>query len=58
MNIPKDPAMLLSFVNMKLRDNYKSLDEMCDDLELNRSEIEETLKNIDYSYDEEQNRFV
>ena len=34
MDIPKDPAMLLSFVNLKLRDMYKSLDDMCDDLEV------------------------
>ena len=26
MDIPKDPAMLLSFVNLKLRDYYKSFD--------------------------------
>ena len=31
-NLPNDPVMLLSFVNMKLRDSYKGLDAMCDDL--------------------------
>ena len=34
-NIPKDPAMLLSFVNMKLRDEYASFDEMCKSMNLN-----------------------
>lgn len=34
-NIPKDPVMLLSFINMKLRDFYPSLDELCTDLDLN-----------------------
>ena len=47
MDIPKDPAMLLSFVNLKLRDYYKSLDEMCDDLDIDRDGI-----------DRESNRFV
>ncbi len=58
MEIPKDPAMLLSFVNLKLRDYYKSLDEMCDDLHVSREEIEEKLFGIDYEYDEETNQFV
>ncbi|MBO1680927.1 DUF4250 domain-containing protein, partial [Bittarella massiliensis (ex Durand et al. 2017)] len=33
-DLPKDPAMLLSIVNMKLRDFYPSLDVLCDDLEI------------------------
>ena len=57
MDIPKDPAMLLSFVNLKLRDDYKSLDEMCDDMQLDRDEITLKLAAIDYEYDEATNRF-
>lgn len=57
MGAPKDPAMLLSFVNMKLRDFYKSLDELCDREELDRAEVECILKKIDYSYNEKNNRF-
>ena len=57
MDIPKDPAMLLSFVNLKLRDDYKSLDEMCDDMQLDRDEITAKLAGIDYEYDEASNRF-
>ena len=38
--IPKDPVMLLSFVNLKLRDFYSNLDAMCDDLDADREEIE------------------
>ncbi len=56
--IPKDPAMLLSFVNLKLRDYYKSLDALCEDLDTDREEILERLAAIDYHYDEEKNRFV
>ncbi len=58
MSIPNDPAMLLSFVNLKLRDFYKSLDEMCEDLGVSKEEIEEKLRSIDYEYDAASNRFV
>lgn len=56
--IPKDPIMLLSFVNLKLRDYYSSLDAMCDDLDVSKAEIEEKLKNAGYSYDRNRNQFV
>lgn len=56
--IPKDPVMLLSYVNLKLRDYYGSLDQMCEDLEIDRNEIEEKLASIDYHYHEEKNQFV
>lgn len=55
--LPKDPNILLSFVNMKLRDFYSSLDELCEELDADRKEIEETLAGIGCRYDEEQNRF-
>ncbi len=58
MQIPSDPAMLLSFVNLKLRDYYDSLDAMCDDLSLDREDIINKLAAIDYEYDEGSNRFV
>lgn len=56
--IPKDPVMLLSFVNMKLRDFYKDLDELCMQLETDRKELEEKLAGIDYHYDRETNQFI
>lgn len=56
--IPKDPAMLLSFVNLKLRDFYKNLDELCEDLGADKEEIVTKLKTMDYVYDEEMNQFV
>lgn len=55
--IPSDPAMLLSYINMKLRDQYSSLDELCDDLDISKQEIVEKLKSIDYIYDNEKNQF-
>ena len=56
--IPKDPVMLLSFVNLKLRDFYKSLDELCEDLGVEKQEITDKLAEIDYRYDGERNQFV
>lgn len=56
--IPNDSAMLLSFVNTKLRDCYDSLDELCDDLNIDRAVIEDKLILIDYKYKKERNQFV
>lgn len=55
--IPKDPVMLLSFVNLKLRDYYSSLDDMCDGLDVSKQEITEKLSQIDYHYDAGRNQF-
>lgn len=49
--------MLLSWVNMKLRDRYDSLDSLCDDLNLNREELEEKLKEAGFDYMPEINQF-
>ena len=46
MKLPEDPVMLLSFVNMKLRDQYASLDDLCDDLNVLSVELEEKLGEI------------
>lgn len=56
--IPKDPVMLLSFVNLQLRDFYSSLDALCEDLDVDEKEIIEKLASIDYHYDAERNQFV
>lgn len=57
-NIPNDPMMLLSYINTKLRDDYSNLQLLCDDLELNIEDITSKLSSIDYSYNQELNRFV
>lgn len=57
-NIPKDPVMLLSYVNTQLRDYFPSLEEMCAALGLEKEEIICKLKQIDYSYDEQRNQFL
>lgn len=56
--IPKDPVMLLSFVNLKLRDFYSSLDVLCEDLDVDKEELVNKLSAIDYKYDTEKNQFV
>lgn len=56
--IPTDPVMLLSFLNLKLRDFYGSIDELCDDLDISRKDIEDKMGSIDYHYDTERNQFV
>lgn len=56
--IPKDPVMLLSYVNLKLRDMYSTLDAMCEDLELDKDELIQKLAAIDYAYDAAQNQFI
>ncbi len=56
--IPKEPVMLLSFVNLKLRDFYGSLEQMCEDLEMDKEELVTKLASIDYQYDAEKNQFV
>jgi hypothetical protein len=58
MQIPTDPHILLSYINTKLRDEYNSIDELCTDLDINRSNIEKVLFTIDYIYSLKLNRFT
>lgn len=56
--LPQDPIILLSYVNTKLRDEYPTLDALCDDLEADRRAVEEALGAIGYTYYEDLNKFV
>ena len=58
MTLPKDPVMLLSLINTKLRDYNSSLDDFCKEYDLNKESITEKLLMIDYHYDEERNQFI
>ncbi len=58
MNIPKDPIMLMSYINTQLRDNYPSLDELVDSLNIDEKEIRDKLKAVGMDYDPELNRFI
>ncbi|UKI45948.1 MAG: DUF4250 domain-containing protein [Phocaeicola vulgatus] len=57
MELPKDPMMLFSFINTKLRDEYSSLDELCDDLNTNKEDLERKLKAAGFEYNPKQNKF-
>ena len=57
MDLPKDPMMLFSTVNMYLRDRYESLDELCADLDIDRAELEKALKAVGCEYSAENNKF-
>ena len=52
-NIPKDPVMLLSYLNTQLRDFYPDMDELCRALD-----VDEAMASIDYAYDSAKNQYV
>ena len=56
--LPKDPVILLSFVNTKLRDEFASLEELCAVLDADAQAIRDTLAVLDYHYDPVGNRFI
>ena len=57
MALPKDPVMLLSFVNTQLRDNYPSFEELVQAFHADAPAITEKLASIDYTYDAASNQF-
>lgn len=58
MALPQDPLMLMSVVNMKLRDHYATLDALCDDLDTDRAALKSKLAAVGYRYDPQLNQFV
>ena len=56
--LPKDPNMLVSVINMKLRDFYPSLDALCEDMDEDMESIVCVLSEAGYTYDPERNAFV
>lgn len=56
-SLPQDPMMLYSAVNMMLRDRYNSLDELCDDLNVDRNELEHKLSEVGFEYSVRDNKF-
>jgi len=55
--MPKDPVILLSYVNTQLRDHYGSLDEFCRSAGVQKTDIVSTLSGIGYCYEPAQNQF-
>ena len=58
IKLPKDPMLLLSVVNTKIRDYYHTLDALCEDMCVEKEAIISQLKGIDYEYDESRHQFV
>ena len=58
MGMPTDPIMLLSVVNLKLREFYKNLDALCEDLDADKADLCAKLKAVGYEYDVQRNQFV
>ena len=56
--LPKEPLILLSFVNTKLRDEYESLADFCAALDVDEASLRKTLAALNYHYDPERNQFV
>ncbi len=56
--LPKDPMILLSYVNTQLRDFYASLDAFCEDKQTDKEALINKLRLIDYEYDADTNQFV
>ena len=55
--LPNDPTVLLSYVNMKLRDEFSTLDDMCEVLDLDREVLVKKLAEAGYTYKEDINQF-
>lgn len=56
--VPKDPVILLSFINTRLRDQYSSLSVLCEDLQLEETRLKEKIAAIGYTYDSDRNQFI
>ncbi|MBQ2987010.1 MAG: DUF4250 domain-containing protein [Tyzzerella sp.] len=56
--LPNDPMLCLSVVNTRLRDHYANLEDLCEDLAVDKDALITKLGTIDYVYDESINQFV
>ena len=56
--LPQDPFILYSYINTQLRDNYSSLDALCDDLDEDKNAIIDKLSAVGFEYNAERNQFV
>lgn len=52
-----DPVMLMSVINTKLRDQYPTLDMLCEDLQIDRTSLEEKLAEVGFEYNPAANKF-
>lgn len=57
MYIPQDTDMLYSMINMKLRDQYDTLEDLCECEEVDLAMLLVRMNAHGYEYDEEHNKF-
>ena len=55
--LPEDPHMLMSMINMRLRDDNVTLPELCQRLDINQADLSRKMENAGYRYDPDSNRF-
>ena len=58
MQLPKDPHILLSYINTRLRDYHRSFDDLCKSLDIDGEAVTKTLGEMGFKYDEKINQFV
>lgn len=64
MNLDKDNILimdsyiLLSVINMKLRDEFLSLDDLCKTYDIEENELKDKLKSIGFNYNKDTNQFI
>ncbi|MDE6668075.1 MAG: DUF4250 domain-containing protein [Muribaculaceae bacterium] len=58
MHLPEDPNMLVSLVNMKLRDEFPDLADLCLSLGVDEADLKQRLADAGYHYDRNANRFT
>lgn len=56
--LPKDPLLLYGYINMKLRDEYPSLNALCEDLNVEKEYIDKILNAAGFFYDEKANKYI
>ena len=56
--LPKDPYILLSFVNTKLRDEFDTLEDLCAAFDVEPQAVSNTLEGVDYRYDPAYHQFI
>lgn len=57
LNLPEDPFMLLSVVNTRLRDEYPTLEALCDGEDIDREVLVKSLGDAGFDYMPEINQF-
>ena len=56
--LPKDPIMLYSVINTKLRDFYSSLGALCEEMNIDENTLKEKLSSAGFEYNKERNQFI